>query len=113
MRALSAVSLGFAFLTAVLLIALRLIHLFRPDVMSWHLKSAIPLMLVGIAFALMQFAVIRTRGQIVLGLFVSLAFILWGVEQFVPNQFVAFSIDDLVVFLFVLDLSLVIYQHLK
>lgn len=67
----------------------------------------------GLAFALLQFAVSRTRIQIVLGLSVSAAFIFWGVEQFVPNPFVASSIDDFVVFLFVLDLSLVIYQHLK
>jgi hypothetical protein len=113
LRALSAVALGFASLTAVLLIVLRLIHLFRPDVIRWNLKSAIPLMLVGIAFALLQFGVSRTRIQIVLGLSVSAAFVFWGVEQFVSSQFVASSIDDFVVFLFVLDLSLVIYQHLR
>lgn len=110
---MSAAALGLAFSAAVLLIALRVIHLIRPDWIRWQLKSAIPLMLIGVAFAFLQFAAPRTRVQIVLGLSVSTAFILWGVEQFVMNQFVAASIDDVVVFLFVVDLSLVIYQHLK
>jgi hypothetical protein len=99
--------------TAVFALGLRFVHYFRPDLIPWRLKSAYPLMLAGAGFACMQFAIPRTRTQITLGLIVSAAFILWGVEQFLSNQAVASIIDDLVVFLFVLDLSIVIRGHLK
>lgn len=113
LRAASAVVLAFAFLSAVILIVTRLIHLLRPGLLPWNLKSAVPLILIGTAFGLLQFSLPRTRTQVLLGLCVSCAFILWGLEQFIPSQSIASSIDDLVVFLFVLDLTLVIYGHLK
>jgi len=112
-RALSIIFLILAFGAALLLIALRFVNYFRPDPFTWTLKSAIPLILAGTSLACLQFAVPRTRPQIVLGLSVSSAFILWGVEQFVTNQLLASCIDDLVVFLFVLDLSLVVYGQIK
>lgn len=61
----------------------------------------------------LQFAVPRTRSQVVLGLMVSAAFILWGIEQYVADRGLASFIDDIVVFLFVLDVSLVIRGQLK
>jgi hypothetical protein len=44
---------------------------------------------------------------------VAVAFILWGIEQFLSNRAMAVFLDDIVVLLFVLDLSIVIYGHLK
>ncbi len=44
---------------------------------------------------------------------VAAAFILWGTEQFLSNQALISFIDDVVVLLFVTDLSIVIYGHLK
>jgi hypothetical protein len=113
LRATSAVSLALALLAAICILILRLIRFLQPNLLSWTLKSAIPLILIGIAFASLQFVLPRTRRQILLGLMVALAFILWGVEQFLLNQAMASFVDDVVVFLFVLDLSLVIYEHLK
>ena len=113
LRFASAVALGLAVCSAICLVSLRLIHCVQPDLLPWTLKSAIPLILIGLAFAFLQFALPRTRAQILLGLTVAAAFILWGTEQFLSNQALVASIDDLVVFLFVLDLSIVIYGHLK
>jgi len=113
LRAISVIALGLAVCSAIILATLRLIHCFQPNLLPWSLKSAIPLILIGIAFASLQFAVLRTRAQILLGLMVAAAFILWGVEQFVSNQSIASLIDDLVVLLFVVDLGIVIYGHLK
>jgi hypothetical protein len=110
---LSAVALGLAVCSAILLVALRLIHLAQPNLLLWPLKSAIPLILIGVAFASMQFALPRTRTQFALGFVVSAAFIGWGFEQFLSNRALISLIDDFVVFLFVLDLSIVIYSHLK
>ena len=112
-RVISAVALGLAASTAVLLIALRVLHSVQPHLFPWTLKSAVPLILIGIAFAALQCVVSRTRAQMVLGFLVALAFILWGAEQFVPNPAIVSFMDDLVVFLFVLDLGIVIYGHLK
>jgi hypothetical protein len=113
LRFISAVTLGLAVFTAISILILRGIHYLRPDLLPWTLKSAVPLILIGIAFASLQFVLPRTRAQILLGLMVSAAFILWGVEQFVPNPAIAAFMDDIVVLLFVLDLSIVIHGHLK
>jgi hypothetical protein len=113
LRAMCLVTFSLAFASAVLVVALRLIHCSRPNLISWNLKSAIPLMLAGLSFACLQFVIPRTRAQVTLGLAVSAAFILWGIEQFVSSRAAAAVIDDIVVFLFVFDLSLVIRGHLK
>src|SRR5262249_44722748 len=76
-------------------------------------EIGLPVDSVGVAFASLQFAYPRTRTQIVLGLAVALAFILWGTEQFLSNRGLVSFIDDVVVFLFVLDLSIVVYGHLR
>lgn len=112
-RTVSAIVLGLAVSSGVVLMALRVIHTLRPDLIGWTLKSAIPLILIGVSFACLQFVVSRSRIQILLGLLVSLAFILWGIEQFLSNRELVAGIDDVVVFLFVLDLGIVIYGHLK
>jgi hypothetical protein len=113
LRIISAIALVLALATAVLLIVLRILHCLQPHLFPWALKSAVPLILIGIAFASFQFVVSRSRTQMVLGLLVALAFILWGTEQFVSNQAIASFMDDVVVFLFVLDLGIVIFGHLK
>jgi hypothetical protein len=113
LRVISAVALGLAITAAIVLITLRLIHCFRPDLLQWTLKSAIPLILIGVAFASLQFALPRTRAQILLGIMVAAAFILWGTEQFLSNPALVSFVDDIVVLLFVIDLSIVIYGHLK
>jgi hypothetical protein len=110
---ISAIAVVLAISAAFLLIALRLIHCIQPNLLPWTIKSAIPLILIGIAFASFQFAVPRSRIQILLGLIVAVAFILWGLEQFLSNPAVVSVIDDLVVFLFVLDLGIVICGSLK
>jgi len=113
LRAISGIAFGLAISSAVLIVFLHLIKMFCAGFSPWPLKSAIPLMLIGIAFASLQFALQRTLEQIVMGLLVSLAFILWGIEQFLTNQETISFIDDIVVFLFVLDLAIAIYEHLK
>jgi hypothetical protein len=113
LKTLCAIALGLAVSTGVILLVLRIVHSIQPHLFPWTLKSAVPLILIGIAFACLQFVVSRSRSQILLGLLVAAAFILWGTEQFLSNQAVVSFIDDVVVFLFVLDLGMVIYGHLK
>jgi hypothetical protein len=113
LRTLSAIMLGLAISTAVLTFALRLVHCYRPDLFLLPLKSAMSLIFIGVAFACFQFAAPRTRNEVVLGLMVSVAFILWGTEQFLSDRSIVAFIDDIVVLFFVLDLSILIYGHLR
>jgi amino acid transporter len=113
LQVVSAMTLGLAFLSAMVVVALRLIHWFHPSLFLLPLRSGIPLILIGLSFACLQFAVRRTRSQCILGLSVSVAFMLWGIEQFLPNQAIVQVIDDMVVSLFVLDLGIVICGLLK
>lgn len=113
LRFVSAAALLLAFSTSIIIVVLHVIHCFQAGFLPWTLKSAYPLILIGVAFACLQFTLPRTRTQIVLGLAVALAFILWGTEQFLSDLSIISFIDDIVVFLFVLDLSIVIYGHLK
>ena len=111
LRILSAGALAFAFASAAGIILLDAVHWMRPE-LSWKVKSALPLIGIGVSYALLQFTVPRTRAEFCLSLAVSLAFILWGAEQFVPEPRIASRMDDLVVFLFVLDLGIVIRGQL-
>jgi hypothetical protein len=111
--AVSAIALGFAVSTAVFIVVLHVFHCFQPGIFPWTLKSAVPLILIGVAFASLQFAVPRTRVQMLLGLLAALAFILWGTEQFLSNRALISLMDDVVVFLFVFDLGIVIRGNLK
>lgn len=113
LRVISAISFGLAISSAVMIVIVHLINSLQPGLVPWTLKSAVPLILIGVAFASLQFALPRTRGQMLLGLMVALAFALWGTEQFLSNQAIVSFIDDIVVLLFVIDLSIVIYVHLK
>jgi len=113
LKTASAITLCLALLSAVVVVALRLIHCFQPTLFLLPLRSGIPLILIGLSFASLQFAIRRTPSQCILGLSVSTAFTLWGIEQFLPNQAMVSFIDDVVVFLFVLDLGIVICGLLK
>ena len=112
LRIMSALALAFAFACAAGVLALDALHWVRPD-LSWKLKSALPLIGIGVSNALLQFTLPRTRTEFCLSLAVSLAFVLWGAEQFIPEPRFASLVDDLVVFLFVLDLGIVIRGQLR
>jgi hypothetical protein len=113
MRVVSAIAFGLAISSAIIIVLLDLIYFLQPRLVAWTLKSADPLILIGIAFASLQFALPRTRMQMLLGFMVAAAFILWGVEQFLSSKAAVSFIDDVVVLLFVIDISIVIYGHLK
>ena len=113
LRVGSVVSLVLALASAIIVVALRIIHCFEPALFPWPLKSGVPLILIGVSFACLQFALPRTRSQMLLGLSVGAAFILWGSEQFLDAPAVIAFVDDVVMFLFVLDLGLVIRGLLK
>jgi hypothetical protein len=112
LRVLSAIAMLFALACAIGIILLDAAHLLN-HALTWHIKSALPLIGIGISYALLVFTLPRTITEFCLGLMVSLGFTLWGIEQFIPNPHYASLIDDLVVLLFILDLSIVIRAKLR
>jgi hypothetical protein len=112
LRVVSGITLGLAFSFAVITVIAHLIHWFYPTLFAWKLKSAVPLILIGVSYCSLQIALPRTLAQHLLGLIVGIAFMLWGAEQFLSNQAIVALVDDIVVCLFVSDLSVVIYRRL-
>jgi hypothetical protein len=77
------------------------------------LKSAVPLIAIGFSYTCLVVTLPRTLGQRMVGFSVGLAFMLWGVEQYLQDQKLVALIDDAVVFFFVVDLAIVIRHNLK
>ncbi len=114
LQGLSIAALCFAVLAAFLLVALHTVCALRGSPASpWTFKSAIPLIAIGLSYLSLILTVPRTPAQRKLGFLVGLAFVFWGAEQYLKNQAVISYLDDIVVFLFVLDLGLVIRKNLS
>jgi DNA replication protein DnaC len=113
LRGLSFGALWVAILTAGFLILRHALPLIIGSQPSISLKSAVPLIAIGISYSLLIITLRRTLGQRLVGIFMGLAFVLWGLEQFLSDQAVISFMDDIVVFLFVVDLSIVIRQNLR
>ena len=112
LRTLSRVALVAAFASAAVILGLDAARGLQPE-FSWRMKSAIPLICIGVSYAFLQITRRQLWVEFWLSMGVSMAFILWGAEQFVGNARVAMVMDDLVVFLFVLDLAVVIWGRLR
>ena len=106
-------TLWVAILTAGFLIARHALPLMTGSQVAIPFKSAVPLIAIGISYLFLILSLRRTLGQRLVGISVGLAFVLWGLEQFLTDQAWISFIDDVVVFLFVVDLSIVIRDNLK
>jgi DNA replication protein DnaC len=113
LRGLSFGALWVAILTAGFLILRHALPLIMGSPPPISLKSAVPLIAIGISYSILIITLRRTLGQRLVGIFMGLAFVLWGLEQFLSDQAVISFMDDIVVFLFVVDLSIVIRQNLR
>jgi hypothetical protein len=113
LRGLSLSTLWVAILTAGFLIACHALPLMTGSQVAIPFKSAVPLIAIGISYLFLILSLRRTLGQRLVGFSVGLAFVLWGLEQFLTDQAWISFIDDVVVFLFVVDLSIVIRDNLK
>ncbi len=113
LRGLSCGALWVAILTASFLMVRHALPLIIGSQPLISLKSAVPLIAIGISYFILILTLRRTFGQRLVGIFIGLAFVLWGLEQFLSDQAVISFIDDVVVFLFVVDLSIVIRHNLR
>lgn len=103
------------YLLTVLLILLALmvaVGLLLHDFFALHLLSALPhaplsaapLLLVGVAALSFQVLTRPKPFDLFKALLVSLAFMLWGVDQMFPAGWLATTIGDVVIVLYVIDL---------
>ena len=114
LRGISLTALWVAMPTAIVIVGWHLFRAFAGTEIArpGPLKIAIPLIAVGVSYISLMITAPRTAAQRILGLFVGAAFVLWGLEQYLRNPMWVAFIDDLVVLVFVFDLSLVIRRNL-
>lgn len=95
--------------------------LFGVVLMLWNLRpipaqihgwiSAVPLALIGIAYALLQVRLKPDGRTLARRLLLSAAFVFWAVDQLLPPGRLASVIGDAVISAYVLDLFWVIEEH--
>src|ERR1700722_6082476 len=75
--------------------------------------GAMSLILIGASYISLQCSSARPWGEWTKGVLLGVAFILWGGEVFVPSGWVVTMMDSTVVTIFVVDLGLIILEHLR
>jgi len=87
-------------------------HRLRPSALHSRM-AALPLIMIGLSYACLQFSARRSRRELAQGLALGTAFLLWGGEQLLPPSPWVTLMDCLVVTIFVVDLSFIIAEHLR
>jgi hypothetical protein len=72
-----------------------------------------PLIMAGLSYVTLQLARRRKLGDRIKGIALGLAFVLWGGEQLLPPSRLVTVMDEGAVTIFVVDVSLIIRQHLS
>jgi hypothetical protein len=75
--------------------------------------GALAFMLIGSSYVALQISLQRPRTEKVKAILLGIAFLFWGSGQFLPPSLFATAMDSAVVVIFVVDLSLIIIEHLK
>jgi len=75
--------------------------------------GALAFMLIGSSYVALQISLQRPRSEKVKAILLGIAFLFWGSGQFLPPSLFATAMDSAVVVIFVVDLSLIILEHLK
>jgi hypothetical protein len=88
------------------------IHRLKPTSVHQHV-GAFSLILIGFSYVCLQLSAQRPRGEMLKGVLLGVAFLLWGCEQLLPPSNLVTAMDTAVVTIFVADLSLIIFQHLR
>lgn len=75
--------------------------------------GALPLILIGLSYISFQLSGRRQIMERLKGLLLGLAFVLWGGEQLMSPSVWVTVMDSLVITIFVVDLALMIVEHLR
>ncbi len=112
LRGLSAIALAAALAGIVCLLAGDTWNRLRLTP-AHQVAGALSLMLIGLSYICLQLSAARPRKEMIKGVLLGLAFLLWGGEQFVPPGRFVTLMDSAVVTIFVVDLGAIIVEHLK
>ena len=108
------VSAGFALVAVLSSILLLLLDTFPHLIFVRHAEgSAAPLLFIGAAYILLQPMVRPRPVELFKRLLLGSAFILWGIVQLLPPSNTSAILGDVVIVLYVVDLSLIIRTHLQ
>jgi hypothetical protein len=109
---LSTVLFVFAIATMLTLLVSDALNTLTPTRM--HRRAGpCALMLIGSSFIALQISLRRASAEKLKAIFLGIAFFLWGAGQFLPPGRFATAADTTVMVIFVVDLSLIILEHLK
>ncbi len=107
----SLAALAFASSLVLLLFDVQ-VRLF-PHTLTHAPISAAPLLLIGASYIALQPLTRPRPMELLQRLMLGSAFILWGVDQLMPPGKIATLIGDVVITLYVIDLGLIIKDHLR
>jgi hypothetical protein len=96
----------------VALIASDLHHSFKDSLIHERL-DAWPLMMIGVSYITLQFAIKQDLHERLKGIFLGIAFLCWGAEQLLPPSRLVTILDECAVTIFVVDVSVIIWGHLN
>jgi hypothetical protein len=75
--------------------------------------AAFPLSMIGLSYVTLNLATRQSRTTQVKGVFLGIAFLLWGGEQLLPSSWITTVMDEGAVAIFVVDVSLIIWGRLS
>jgi len=75
--------------------------------------GAVSLILIGCSFISLQLSLRQRWDEMLKKVLLGVAFLFWGGEQFLPSSPWVTAMDTLVVIIFVVDLGLIIVEHLR
>jgi hypothetical protein len=75
--------------------------------------AALPLMMIGASCIFAQLSRIKDRADLIKGIFLGVAFLLWGGELLIPPSFKSTIMDEGAVTIFVIDVSFMIWSRIS
>jgi hypothetical protein len=111
-RWLSGILFVSAILAMVTLLIADILSALTPTAVH-RCAGALAFMLIGSSYVALQISLRRPRSEKLKAILLGIAFLFWGSGQFLPPSALATAMDSAVVVIFVVDLSLIIIEHLK
>jgi hypothetical protein len=109
---LSAIFFGLALIGVTILLVFDAANRLKFTAIHRH-AGAFSFMLIGSSYLSLLFSSGRPLRKMLKEIFLGIAFLLWGCEQFLPPTRIVTAMDTAVVLIFVIDLSWIIVERLK
>jgi hypothetical protein len=96
----------------VVLLGTDILHHMSFSTLHQHL-DAWPLCMIGLSYITLNLEGSRSRADRIKGIFLGVAFLLWGGEQLIPPSRVSTVMDEGAVSIFVIDVSFIIWDRIR